>query len=554
VVGGYETLTAIVTTGATGTIDFTADGTSISGCASVAIVSDSATCVTNSLSAGARGIRANYSGNTTYASSVSASTSVTVLDKFTVSYDNRGGTQATTSEEFIVGSAALVLPAPTRMSYEFNGWFDAATNGSQIGIAGDSYTPTSTGTLYARWVQTSLFGMGASTKIGTITTVAGVGNGFSASRSATRVQVDYVADALPDGTVIDVYLLSDTTRAQAFITDSSSLVVNLVLAWKALDDTVPDTANGKPIVMTITNSSIKRGAKIYALLGSSLIDLGTATQDGQAMAEITRDPEIFVVSTKPDTATAVTGVAGDTQVTVSWSAPASNGGAEITNYTVTSSAGQSCTTATLTCVVIGLTNGIPYTFSVVATNSIGNSSSSSASASVTPGAAVTPPSGGGSTPAVVTPPVVAPVVVAPPVVAPVVVAPPVVAPPVVAPPQAMNQTPPAVVVKRPAKTKIIKVFFPLGEERITNSQLRALNRELARIPKKKIMEIRIKGFVQKTLTQVNDNALPLLRAKAVAGQIKKLGIRVKPVLSSGGYAPEKSDRARRAEITIKISQ
>jgi outer membrane protein OmpA-like peptidoglycan-associated protein len=446
------------------------------------------------------------------------------------------------------------------MSYEFNGWFDAATNGSQIGIAGDSYTPTSTGTLYARWVQTSLFGMGTSTKIGTITTVAGVGNGFSASRSATRVQVDYVADALPDGTVIDVYLLSDTTRAQAFITDSSSLVVNLVLAWKALDDTVPDTANGKPIVMTITNSSIKRGAKIYALLGSSLIDLGTATQDGQAVAEITRDPEIFVVSTKPDTATAVTGVAGDTQVTVSWSAPASNGGAEITSYTVTSSAGQSCTTATLTCVVIGLTNGIAYTFSVVATNSIGNSPSSSASASVTPGAVVTPPPGGGSTPAVVTPPVVvappvvAPPVVAPPVVAPPVVAPPVVAPPVVAPPQAMNQTPQVEVVKRTAKTKIIKVFFPLGEERITNSQLRALNRELARIPIKKIMEIRIKGFVQKTLTQVNDNALPLLRAKAVAGQIKKLGIRVKPVLSSGGYAPEKSDRARRAEITIKISQ
>ena len=396
VVGGYETLTATVTTGATGTIDFTADGTSITGCSSVNIVSNSATCVTNSLSAGARGIRANYSGNTTYASSVSSSTSVTVLDKFTISYDNRGGSQAKANEEFIVGGTALVLPTPTRTSYEFDGWFDAATNGSRLGRAGENYTPTSTRTLYARWVQTSLWGMGTSTKIGTITTVASVGNGFSASRSTTRVQVDYVADALPDGTVMDVYLLSDTTRARAYITDPSTFVVSLVLAWKALDDTVPDTAIGKPIVMTITNSSIKRGAKIYALLGATLTDLGTATQDGQAVVQITRDPEVFVVSTKPEAASSVTGVAGDAQVTVSWTAPASNGGAEITGYTVTSSAGQSCTTATLTCVVSGLTNGTAYTFRVVATNTIGSSSSSSASASITPAAAVTTTSGGGS--------------------------------------------------------------------------------------------------------------------------------------------------------------
>ena len=417
VVNGYETLTATVTSGATGTIDFTSDGTSITGCSSVTISSNTATCVTNALGAGTRSVRANYSGNATYASSVSASSAITVLDKYTITYDNRGGTQATASAEFIVGSSALVLPTPTRNSYVFTGWYDATSAGNKLGDAGGEYTPTSTRTVYARWVQTSLYGMGAATKIGTITTVDGVGNGFSATSSSTSVQVDYVADALPAGTVIDVYLITDTTRAQTFITNPSSFVVNLLLAWKATDDTVPDTASGKPIVMTISNASIKRGAKIYALLGSTLTDLGTSTTDGQATVQITQDPEIVVVTTTPETPTAVIGTAGDANVVVRWTAPASSGGSDITGYTVTSSGGQTCSTATLTCTVTGLTNGTAYTFTVRATNAVGNSPISSASTAVTPIAASTPApsssgsSGGGGSAPVVTPtpaPVVTP--------------------------------------------------------------------------------------------------------------------------------------------------
>jgi uncharacterized repeat protein (TIGR02543 family) len=398
VVNSYETLTATVTTGATGTVNFTNDGTSITGCSSVTISSNTATCVTNALAAGTRSIRANYSGNSSYASSVSSSASITVLDKYTITYDNRGGTQPTASAEFIVGGSALVLPTPTRNSYVFTGWYDASTNGTKLGDADGPYTPTSTRTVYARWVQTSLYGMGASTKIGTVTTVDGVGNGFSASTSSTSVQVDYVADALPAGTVIDVYLITDTTRAQTFITNSTSFVVNLLLAWKATDDTVPDTASGKPITMTITDSAIKRGAKLYALLGSTLTDLGAATSDGQATVQITQDPEIVVVRTVPDTATAVIGTAGDGNAVVSWTAPASSGGSDITGYTVTSSGGQTCATTSLTCTVTGLTNGTAYTFTVRATNAIGNSPVSTASSAVTPVAASTPaPSSSGST-------------------------------------------------------------------------------------------------------------------------------------------------------------
>jgi len=80
-------------------------------------------------------------------------------------------------------------------------------------------------------------------------------------------------------------------------------------------------------------------------------------------------------------------LAGDEQASVRWNAPSYDHGATITGYTVTSSPGGLTSTVngvTLTAVVTGLTNGVAYTFTVVATNSKGNSVASSASNSVTP--------------------------------------------------------------------------------------------------------------------------------------------------------------------------
>lgn len=61
-------------------------------------------------------------------------------------------------------------------------------------------------------------------------------------------------------------------------------------------------------------------------------------------------------------------------VTVEWDESLSGNGAAVT-YTVTSSPGaRSCTTSSYTCIVTGLTNGVTYTFSIVASNSAGTSS------------------------------------------------------------------------------------------------------------------------------------------------------------------------------------
>ena len=91
----------------------------------------------------------------------------------------------------------------------------------------------------------------------------------------------------------------------------------------------------------------------------------------------------------PDAPTIGTATAtGPTSATVSYTAPANNGGSVITSYTATSSPGG--ITGTLsqagsgTITVTGLTTNTSYTFTVTATNVAGTSAPSAASNSVTP--------------------------------------------------------------------------------------------------------------------------------------------------------------------------
>ncbi len=97
-------------------------------------------------------------------------------------------------------------------------------------------------------------------------------------------------------------------------------------------------------------------------------------------------------ATVPGSPTGVTAAAGNGNAYVSFTAPVSNGGSPISGYTVKSSPGGFTATApTATPVTVsGLTNGIAYTFSVTATNTVGTSAPS------TPSTPVTPASGGGS--------------------------------------------------------------------------------------------------------------------------------------------------------------
>ena len=88
----------------------------------------------------------------------------------------------------------------------------------------------------------------------------------------------------------------------------------------------------------------------------------------------------------PGSPTAVSASSGNQSIIVSWSAPASNGGASITRYTATASpGGATCTTpAALSCTISGLVNGTSYSVVVTAANSAGTSRASTASNAVIP--------------------------------------------------------------------------------------------------------------------------------------------------------------------------
>ena len=87
----------------------------------------------------------------------------------------------------------------------------------------------------------------------------------------------------------------------------------------------------------------------------------------------------------PSAPTGVTATGGNHTASVTWTTPATDGGSAILGYHVTSSPGSlTCTAASNSCTVTGLTNGTSYTFTAVAFNATGTGAASAASAPLNP--------------------------------------------------------------------------------------------------------------------------------------------------------------------------
>ena len=223
-------------------------------------------------------------------------------ERYSLSFD--AGTNATVSPSsaiYIPGQAAIELPLPERDDFVFLGWFDAATDGQLVGVAGDQLTPTEDRTLFAHWQQASLAGIDPADliELGRATMLSGLGADLGFNTSFGRVAVAIPADALPQGTRVTVYSVASNSRASSIITDESAFLFSLVLAWLAPDQTVPDALT--PLEMTITSSDIAAGDRVYSVVGDTAELLATATESGRVEIQISADPLIAIVDATPTT-------------------------------------------------------------------------------------------------------------------------------------------------------------------------------------------------------------------------------------------------------------
>ena len=98
--------------------------------------------------------------------------------QFVVTFAPDGGAVNPAALNFIVGSTPISLPTPTYVGENFDGWFTAPSGGSLIGVAGATFAPTQSVTLYAQWGLTStvqiVFGVnGGSGSAATLSGVSG---------------------------------------------------------------------------------------------------------------------------------------------------------------------------------------------------------------------------------------------------------------------------------------------------------------------------------------------------------------------------------------------
>ncbi len=145
----------------------------------------------------------------------------------------------------------------------------------------------------------------------------------------------------------------------------------------------PTFTSSTPGVCTITSG----GLLTFVTAGTCTINADQAG-NGSYLAAPQVSRSFTVNAVVPGAPTIGAATAGDTQATVTFSAPASNGGSAITGYTVTASPGGVSKAATASPFIFtGLNNGTAYSFTVTATNVAGTSAASATSNAVTPVAA-----------------------------------------------------------------------------------------------------------------------------------------------------------------------
>ncbi|MFE6229479.1 Ig-like domain-containing protein, partial [Streptomyces sp. NPDC057854] len=224
---------------------------------------------------------------------------------------------------------------------------------------------------------------------------------------------------VPKGSVVQVPItVTDGEHPPVEGTATLTVVASTRPLARANQDTVDDAHQGKPTTVPVLANDSNPFPDTPLKLVDAVVETGQGTPSVEGdqvtvtprddfigvmvvryrVQDATKDPDREVegrvqlkVLGKPEApATPQVDEVRSKTVVLSWDPP-NNNGAEITGYTVRSQNGYEKACGTTTCTLDGLTNNVEYTFTVFATNAVGDGPSSPASAVARPDEKPDPP-------------------------------------------------------------------------------------------------------------------------------------------------------------------
>ena len=203
------------------------------------------------------------------------------------------------------------------------------------------------------------------------------GAGTSPSWSSSNSITPYAAAAPAAGIIGSVTRVSDTSVAVPFTAPSTngSAITSYTVASSPA---VSLTYSGTTSPMAVSGTFVQGQSYTFTIAATNGAGTGGMSSSSNGVIP-------FAVA-KPDAPIIGSATLVDSQtVTVGFSAPLNNHGSAITRYRATSNPGAVTATSTGSPITVtGLTVNTAYTFTVTATNSVGESDSSTATIAVTP--------------------------------------------------------------------------------------------------------------------------------------------------------------------------